>query len=533
MGEDSQAPSVRCDDGTVIPFGWVYPDAPAYEWLRDRAHWPEPMTPMEVSLRALSLPGVDRAWNEIGMEPLALFRRFQIVGPFLYVRMTPYPPERMAEIVPRYMEVRRQFGGALQFWQQYGERRIRQACSDIAVMRPGTSLVALAEAWGYGFHQTFTSASLLTVANIQLTALLAEYAGSDATLLSFEVTQGGENASQAIDGEIWRLSELAHSSPVVTEILVAEHDDAIKVLRGEPGATEFLGAFDALIDRHGGRSQGWNLRAETWDERPEAALALVRAQLDAACTTPAERAARTAARRLEATERALAVLPQERHKQFCALVDQLEGYVTIREGRAYWQMMVTGAVRHMLMRLGTELVAQARMDEPQDILFVGQGDLTEESGDFRAKVSAGRNAWERSRQLAPPAFIGTPGDMAAAAAAMRGALRGMPASRGTVTARARVLRSLEEGARLKPGEILVCAMTTPAWTPLFALAGGVITESGAPLSHPAITAREYGIPAIVALENATTRIKDGQLITVDGAAGTVSLAESAEAGVPS
>jgi pyruvate,water dikinase len=93
-----------------------------------------------------------------------------------------------------------------------------------------------------------------------------------------------------------------------------------------------------------------------------------------------------------------------------------------------------------------------------------------------------------------------------------------------VTGPARIIANPEDGARMQPGDIMVCVMTTPAWTPLFALASGIVTETGGALSHPAITAREYGIPAVVALEGATTRFKDGQLITVDGAAGTVTAA---------
>ena len=102
-------------------------------------------------------------------------------------------------------------------------------------------------------------------------------------------------------------------------------------------------------------------------------------------------------------------------------------------------------------------------------------------------------------------------------------LRGAPASRGQVTGPARILHGPEEGVRLQPGDILVCVMTTPAWTPLFSMASGIVTETGGPLSHPAITAREYGIPAVVAVKDATARIRDGQIITVDGGAGTVSL----------
>jgi pyruvate,water dikinase len=131
---------------------------------------------------------------------------------------------------------------------------------------------------------------------------------------------------------------------------------------------------------------------------------------------------------------------------------------------------------------------------------------------------------ERWFQVVPPALIGTLGAAPAAAETAKGELRGAPASRGQVTGPARILHGPEEGALLRTGDILVCVMTTPAWTPLFSIAAGIITETGGALSHPAITAREYGIPAVVAVKDATTLIRDGQVVTLDGGKGTVSLA---------
>jgi pyruvate,water dikinase len=511
----------RCDDGTEIAFRWVYDDAPEYEWNHDRSHWPGPITPMEASLRHLGWPGEDRAWDEIGMEPMHVFRRFQLVGPFLYARMTPYPMERLMNIAARYQQVRQEFGGTPAFWQRYCEPRIRQACADIAAMPAGASLVAAAELWGYGFHQTFTSAALLGVPGFALTALLTQYAGDDATLLTYEVTQGGENASQAIDGEIWELAELARKSPAARKVLSGAPEGALAALRTEPGAAELVAAFDALIVRHGHRAQGWHVLAKTWEEEPEAALALVRAQLEGERTSPEELRERTATIRREATERALGLLPAEKHGEFWALLEQLDGYVYVREGRAYWQMVITGAMRGLLLRTGAQLASQGRIDNAEDVFFLAAEDVAGGAADLRAVVKERRAEWERLHHVRPPEFIGTPGEMAAAAAKLREELRGLPASRGQVTAPARVLQGPEEGARLQPGDVLVCVMTTPAWTPLFAIAGGIVTESGGALSHPAITAREYGIPAVVALDGATKRIRDGQTVTVDGGAGTV------------
>jgi pyruvate,water dikinase len=102
-------------------------------------------------------------------------------------------------------------------------------------------------------------------------------------------------------------------------------------------------------------------------------------------------------------------------------------------------------------------------------------------------------------------------------------LRGLPGSRGAATGRARVVLELDEGDALEPGEVLVCVLTSPPWTPLFAVAAAIVTDSGYALSHSAIAAREYGIPCVVGTHEATRRIQNGDLITVDGDAGTVTI----------
>jgi rifampicin phosphotransferase len=104
-------------------------------------------------------------------------------------------------------------------------------------------------------------------------------------------------------------------------------------------------------------------------------------------------------------------------------------------------------------------------------------------------------------------------------------VRGFPGSAGVVEARARVLRDAADGAALQPGEVLVTTVTNVGWTPLFPRAAAVITDVGAPLSHAAIVARELGIPAVVGCGNATMRLNTGDLVRVDGTAGTVEVLE--------
>jgi phosphoenolpyruvate synthase/pyruvate phosphate dikinase len=107
-------------------------------------------------------------------------------------------------------------------------------------------------------------------------------------------------------------------------------------------------------------------------------------------------------------------------------------------------------------------------------------------------------------------------------------IKGIGGSMGTVTAPARVLGGPQDFGQMQPGDVLVASITTPAWTSLFAMASGVVTDIGGPLSHSSIVAREYGIPAVLGTAVATRRIRSGQLIRVDGDAGTVKLLDGEE-----
>jgi pyruvate,water dikinase len=187
-------------------------------------------------------------------------------------------------------------------------------------------------------------------------------------------------------------------------------------------------------------------------------------------------------------------------------------------------MVLAGEVRTLLLRIGARMVTTGEIEHADDVFFLEPEDMEgEASGDLRGLVAKRRGEWERWHEVVPPAVIGTPAQKPADDAPTPDELRGSAASRGVVMGPARIIRNVEEGKRLQRGDILVCVMSTPAWTPLFAIVGGIISETGGPLSHPAITAREYGIPAVVALKGATERIRDGQIVTVDGGAGIVRL----------
>jgi pyruvate,water dikinase len=199
-------------------------------------------------------------------------------------------------------------------------------------------------------------------------------------------------------------------------------------------------------------------------------------------------------------------------------------------------------LRRLLHELGRRLVEAGAIADPGDVYWLERGeveraaaalDSVQSPGDLRGHVEARQTAWQAKKRLTPPQQlpdkgrvmgINTDAFMPVSAEDQVGdVLKGVAASPGQVTAAARILRGPEDFGQMKLGDVLVAEITTPAWTPLFAMAAAVVTDIGGPLSHGSIVAREYGIPAVLGTGVATQRIESGQTVTVDGSAGTVSL----------
>lgn len=186
--------------------------------------------------------------------------------------------------------------------------------------------------------------------------------------------------------------------------------------------------------------------------------------------------------------------------------------------------------RRRLLLIGAQLHVQGLLTAADDVMFLDLPELrtvAETGADLRATVAARRTEYERElrRRTVPVALLSDGTDVETLLPAPPSdsrTLTGMGAASGRVTGRARVVLD-PSGATLEPGDILVAPTTDPGWTPLFLTAGGLVTETGAVMAHGPTVAREYGIPAVICVPAATERIRDGQLITVDGATGTVTL----------
>ncbi|MGO4191419.1 PEP/pyruvate-binding domain-containing protein [Arthrobacter sp. YAF17] len=244
-----------------------------------------------------------------------------------------------------------------------------------------------------------------------------------------------------------------------------------------------------------------------------------------------------AAREAEAQVERLAAAAGERSRLHAALVraalKRTRMFAGLRELPKYHIVEALAAVRRQLQAIGTELASAGRIGEADDVFFLDLAEVREglAGRPLQHLVAQRREDYEQElgRRHIPRVLLsdGTEpealqtGD-AGAKAGTPGLLTGTPASAGTVTATARVILD-PHGARLEPGEILVAPSTDPGWTPLFLTAGALVMEMGGPNSHGAVVAREYGIPAVVGVPDATSLIATGHSITVDGAAGTVVL----------
>lgn len=200
-----------------------------------------------------------------------------------------------------------------------------------------------------------------------------------------------------------------------------------------------------------------------------------------------------------------------------------------------WSMM-----RRALLRLGGILTERGVLLTAEDVFFLTRAELlaalteSEPAGNLTPVVGERQKLWQRQRRLTPPLILGEMTPMmkrifestenmfsSEGRPSVGKGLAGLPASPGRASGPARVIRTPEDFDRLQPGDVLIAPVTTPAWTTLFTHASAVVTDTGSPLAHASLAAREYGIPAVVGTGNATAHLQDGQVVLVDGTTGLV------------
>ncbi|MDA1190806.1 MAG: PEP-utilizing enzyme [Candidatus Poribacteria bacterium] len=352
--------------------------------------------------------------------------------------------------------------------------------------------------------------------------------------LAHELIAGLDGVLVAEIGErLRRMARAIRAAKLEHLILYRQPADAVETLRQTRSAESFLQQFDEFLERHGHRcpNEGEWLHPR-WRDAPEQVLILVGQYLrdDAHPVDPD-----TSRQRRDAAESlAMSRLGGFRRAVFRRVLDHARQSARLRDNGRHVAIKVGYPTRPICMELAQRWADRRWIDLPDDFHFlvVTEIDRIIESGspdaariDTRPLIEARRKAYEHWLNITPPPVVDKDGEpVSQRESPISGnVLTGIAASGGKVVGTARVLRHPSDGKRLGRGDIAVVRATDSGWTPLFPLIGGLVTELGGQLSHAVIVAREYGIPAVVGVSGATTRIRDGQRIEVDGSNGCVAL----------
>jgi rifampicin phosphotransferase len=341
---------------------------------------------------------------------------------------------------------------------------------------------------------------------------------------------------------LYDLAKRARSEPALAAELarLSSRDVVDRVGRplDDPAWVEFQHALKAHLDAFGHMVYNLDFVNPVPADDLAPLIDAVRFYLGGGGTSPYARQAGLAERREQATARVLERLDPLRAGIFRRLLGWAQSAGPMREDALADVGLAWPELRRLLHELGRRLAARGVIDLPDQVSWL-QADELERGlthGDgpplrLMGDVQERQELWRGRRRVTPPQILprGTWMDLLARTLPANAreqtgqVLSGVGASAGRVTAVARVMRGPENFGELQPGEVLVAAITTPAWTSLFARAAAVVTDIGGPLSHSSIVAREYGIPAVLGTNVATRRITSGQIITVDGDVGTVTL----------
>jgi len=339
------------------------------------------------------------------------------------------------------------------------------------------------------------------------------------------------NPTTEMDLALWALAHDAHGDATsLTALQNAHADDLAARYRAGTLPPWLQERFWAFLTAYGHRAVGEiDLGVARWADDPAHLFRAVQGylRLPSDAETPDAQFARGAREAEAMAAELLGRVHGPRRRVLGALLRRVRANAGAREYPKFQVIRLFAKGRALLALVGADLASRGSLSSADDVWYLTVAEMRRAAGgeDLRALVTERRIQYRRemARRHIPRLLLSDGTDVEAAyAPPADGALRGSPASPGTVTAVARVVRSPNH-AHLEPGEILVAPSTDPGWTPLFLTAGGLVMEMGGMMSHGAVVAREYGIPAVVGVAGATERIATGQRITVDGSAGTVAL----------
>jgi phosphohistidine swiveling domain-containing protein len=561
-------------DSTPFPVTWEQPGDERLLWLSQPMHLPNAVTAATGSYFALVYQGGFNKAAERYAMPIR--GRAQRINAFVYQAIYPIgaPPEAVLKMMGRVGKVAPGLVNAIQgkavgaltkkyldqmepvlarlgdFWESDLLPEVRGYLADWeAFDLPGaTTPEILAH-----YEQTLKRAERLGELHflIGFTYLLAmslfdelyhDLFGPDDRFGAFRLLQGFDNQSLAADRALWNLSRRVREVPEARAL--AEGDDRAAALQGLRDSR--TGA--AFLAEWGQRGPAFDAIGEpSWIEDPTPVFAVLRDYVSQPDRNLATEMATLAAEREQGVAEArarLAGYPAPVRERFETLLKAAQAAVAIHEDHNYWiDQRGQYSVRQVLRELGRRFAAAGVVAQADDVfhLTLEEAQVTAAALprlDRHALVRDRAAEVARFRDVTPPPALGTPplmpppddplgrtigkffGTPIAASEDAR-EVRGHAGSPGVVRGTVRLVRTLAEAGRLHPGDILVTGATTAPWTPLFTIAGAIVTDTGGVLSHCAVVAREYRRPAVVGTGDATRRLQDGQQVEVDGDTGVV------------
>jgi pyruvate,water dikinase len=270
----------------------------------------------------------------------------------------------------------------------------------------------------------------------------------------------------------------------------------------------------------------------SWGDDPDLVLELIRTYLSSATSSdPNEMEKKGIKERENATKlvfesldvRILDRIFPIKRLVFKRLLQLTQKYMMLRENQQFYIGQGYPIARAIVLEIGSRFADKKIINEPTDVFFLKVEEirsiiLGSRERHIQMMVEERKKEFESFKKVEPPSLITKDG---AKEWSEKEILKGIGGSPGMVSGTAKIILDIEDFSKFKEGEILIAPTTNPSWTPLFIMAKAVVTEVGGLLSHGAVVAREYGIPAVLGVKNATRRLKNGQKITVDGGSGMV------------
>jgi rifampicin phosphotransferase len=549
------------------------PPFPGSAWWRRQVveNMPEPLSPLfdELYLREGLELSIDAMMEFFRMtyfrvEDFVDRPLFTTINGYAYTRAN-YKPLRWSAI-PMFLRVtvdefRIMFGNdTLVYWREealpaYLTTVERWKAEHVASV-PGERLLAGVRELALA-DSRYWFACVVMLARAKVTdALLGRYLALTASgrgVISGTFLRGFPSPTLDSEAELEGLAERIRASDELRTLVAATPAAGLpEALEGAPAGQVWLDAFARYLDRYGHQVYNLDFAVPTQADNPLPVLLSLKAMVQqSGHDSHARQRAIVAERDMLAEETARSLDPLRR-KAFRILLGWAQHFGPDRERALFHMGAGWPTLRRLALELGQRLVEDGSLLAAEDIFFLKTSEIREgisardsvQTSPKLANLARERRELREARKRLHPPPVVPPGykvrmgpfDMSAFETQRRNVpdgttLGGFAVSPGRVSASASVIRSPDDFSGMEPGTILVCPTITPAWTPLFSQARGLVTDVGGVLAHGSIVAREYDIPAVLGTGVATQRIRSGQRIRVDGNVGTITLLDAAgEAG---